>query len=131
MAVNQIVQVEPNSLTEDAIAGLRLKNGLLDIFTDVFEKCIRAERVEISNKSQHINGPMNPMSFMDEAYTEMVELAKKSKSETIKAHFANEGVLKVHAQTLANHFGTCIYVERSWWADQNPEDEEAKIFKAR
>jgi hypothetical protein len=131
MAVDQLIQVDGNSSTDDAVAGLRLKADLLDLFTKVFDKCIKAERVELKNDSKQANKHMNPMPFMDEAYTGLVEAAKKSDSEKIKSHFSRDDVLKVHAQTLANHFGTCIHIERSWWADQNQDDDEAKIFKAR
>lgn len=131
MAVDQIIKVDPNSTSDDAVAGARLRADLLDVFIRAFETCIKAERIEMKNNSKQVNKHMNPMPFMDRAYTDMLEAAGKSASETIRNHFADETVLPVFAQTLANTFGTCIHVERSWWADHNDDDPEAEIFKGR
>lgn len=131
MAVDQIIKVDPDSTSDDAVAGARLRADLLDVFIKAFEKCIKAERVEMDNDSCQLNKPMNPMPFMDRAYLDMIDAAKKSPSATIRRHFSDPKVLQVFAQTLTNTFGTCIHVERAWWSDHHCDDEEAKIFKCR
>lgn len=137
MAVDQIIQVEPTAAPELMAAGLMLKARLLTAFTPIFQDCVDAERAAIAETSARLNAAMNPMPFMDRAYVKLVEAVEAG---PFRDHFARTltrsdgsevSVLAVHAQTLANHFGTCIHIERAWWADHHPDDSQSAIFKAR
>jgi hypothetical protein len=141
----QILQSVFSVDAADTVGARKFEMACLDILLPHHEKVQTGERGKLAKDGmKRLATPIDPREYCDVAVQEIAAAAQKigkikvpdpdmsgeTKEVDLGEHFANPEVQQKLAGLIGAHFATAMDIERSWHADKNADDQEAKAYSA-
>jgi len=130
-----LIQINETSASPEAIAARKAKPRLeLDLadLLETFHANVQKHERELlaAHGDAHLVTPLDPSAGEVDTPQEVVaEIVKIAAKTPFGAHFALPQVQEVVRGIVDHHFALSIDIERSTWADKNPDSETAKAYR--
>jgi len=139
----QIIQSVFSSGAADTVGARKFEMALLDLLQPHHENVQTSERGKIERGGmKRLAEPIDPREHCDAVVAEVAAAAKKvgkikipdpdtggEKEVDLGEHFAKKEVQAVLAGMIGSHFATAMDIERSYHADKNASNPEAKAYR--
>ena len=124
------IQLEPTYVAyEAALQGKNLlRDKVRDALVGLHGQVQSKERGYLQASSGHLAEPLDPSDHIDEA---LAAVNAAIAGSMFASHYAKPDTQLYIKNVLASHFSSSMHIERSWHADKNPDDANAKAFRAQ
>ena len=128
-----LIQIADDADTPEAAVARQAKRELSPVLFKIFMEgcqCVQNEERSALSKEgcKRLHKKLAPHSHADEA---MEKVHDALEFTPFGEHFRKPEVEAVIKQIIGQHYANAQHVERSWHADRNPDNADAKAFRAR
>lgn len=124
---NDIVQIADDVADDIKAAAYALRAELIAVLMGEHARVQEEERRCLADDHEHLVTKLDPAEHAARAVEKVLD---KGMASSWGEHFKRPEVRHHVHQTLHQHFGSSMDIERSWHADRNPHTEAAKAYRA-
>ena len=122
------IDIAPSADPSFAKAKRDFEYKLFGLLTDLHDGVQASERGKLKQDAAHIGSVLSPQQAASDAANKVVESARGT---PFADHFQKNEVRGFIYQTLCQHFGDAMHIERSWHADRNPGCSHVQSYRAK
>jgi len=127
MNADQLIQIELSAAPDLRASGLELRAMFIAILEGFHEQLQLSERSALEEDTSRLLIPtVADQTLIEDTLTQLCAAAQATQ---FGEHYRKESVREAIRKVLAQYFRISMDIERSWCADRNPNDTNAKTYK--
>lgn len=129
VTANDLVQISPTAPDDRRAEAEAFKARLVEVLTGFHQTVQDKERAALlADGDSRLGEPIEGDEFLDHAMLDRIVAI--AKGTIFEEHLSITPTIQYVRQVLEHHFHRSMHIERSWWADRNPDGENARAFRA-